>query len=447
MSSSYPPPDSPRAATRTSYPPLLPIYPPPPSALPTPLPSAPPPQPFPNPAYTVSTHLVPAAYLRSTPPAPPPPPPAAASAPKAERQAQNALRVAWVAAQAAGPRGRHARVLWSAVNRYVRTDAADGRGAGRTLFLAHANGFPKEVWEPALLDLLARPGPGGAVDEVWAWEATHHGASCVLNLAAGVPLAACDWADDARDVLNFLLHFLPSEIAPGAPLPAHLPRVAPEESALRKIRGFSERALFAAGHSFGGACCTWAALTYPRLFTALTLVDPVIVRFGTPLEPGPSLADGAVARRDGWPSREAAHAAFAASPFFGAWDARVLAAYVAHGLVPAPGGGGDVRLAMPPLQEALVFAGTPSAGRVWDLLPTLEARVPLLWVVPGRAGEPEIGGPGATRERVWRRPANASNVRVAQAGHLIVQEAPQEMARQIAGMLAGEWDDKAVAKL
>ncbi|KAJ7724481.1 Alpha/beta hydrolase family-domain-containing protein [Mycena maculata] len=435
--STYSPPVYPRSATRDSYPPLLPIYPPPVSAYPNPFPTPPQPLPFPNPRYAVSTHLVPAAHLRCTPLAPPPPGPAPASASKEERRARNAERGAWVEQQAQAPRGRHERVLWSAVNRYVHRDPG-ASATGTTLFLAHANGFPKETWEPALLDLLTSPA-GGAVDEIWAWEATHHGASCVLNLnVLNTPLSACDWSDDARDVLNFLLHFLPSSVAPDA-LPAVLPRVAPEESALRKVRGFPERRLLAAGHSFGGCSCTWAALTHPRLFTALTLVDPVLVRFGPAINPkdpnGPALIGGAISRRDSWASREEAAASFAASPFFAAWDPRVLAAYVAHGLTPVSASSSAVRLAMPPLQEALVFAGTPTSGRAWDMLPGLDARIPLRWVVPGKAGEPEIGGPGGTQERVWRRPANASNVRIAEAGHLIVQQAPHEIAREVGRMV------------
>ncbi|KAF7338103.1 AB hydrolase-1 domain-containing protein [Mycena venus] len=270
----------------------------------------------------------------------------------------------------------------------------------------------------------------------------------LTSLTPDFPFAACNWADDARDVLNFLLHFLPSSI--GSDLPIHLPRIAPEESALRKVRGFSERRLFAVGHSFGGCCCTWAALTHPRLFTGLTLIDPVICRFGTPdhdpRRPEPSFKAGAVSRRDTWPSREEAHKVLAANPFFAAWDPRVLDAYVAHGLVASPGGA--VRLAMPPLQEALAFAGTSSGAPVWDMLPTLEERIPLRWVVPGWPGEPEIGGPDATQERVWRRPANSSNVRIAQAGHLIVQQAPREMAREIAAMVEGKFAEPEIrAKL
>jgi hypothetical protein len=52
-------------------------------------------------------------------------------------------------------------------------------------------------------------------------------------------------------------------------------------------------------------CSAWAALAYPRLFSALTLVDPPIMPFGTRSRPNnPSvLVDGAVARRDTWASR------------------------------------------------------------------------------------------------------------------------------------------------
>ncbi|KAF8211974.1 hypothetical protein K438DRAFT_1805734 [Mycena galopus ATCC 62051] len=351
------------------------------------------PRSFPDSRYILSTHVVPAAHLRSTPPS-------TRLGVQRGTTRENAERVAWVKAQAQRPRGRHERVLWSAVNRYTRKDVTQGTEL--------------ETWEPTILDLLAIPnGP-----------AVHHGAR--------------DWANDARDVLNFLLHFLPSSIS-GSDLPTFLLRVAPEESQLRKVRGFSERKLFAVGHSFGGCC--WLQ---PRLFTSLTLVDPVIIRHGTlnhdPRNPAPSLMEGAVARRDTWPSREEAHKALAANPFFAAWDPRVLDAYVAHGLVAAPDG--RVQLAMPGIQEALAFEATSTSAPVWDLLPTLEDRIPLRFVVPGRPGEPEIGDPNATQERVWRRPANSSNIRIASAGHLIVQQAPSEMAREIAGMVEGRFARK-----
>ncbi|KAJ7632881.1 hypothetical protein FB45DRAFT_517756 [Roridomyces roridus] len=139
-----------------------------------------------------------------------------------------------------------------------------------------------------------------------------------------------------------------------------------------------------------------------------------MVRFGPPIQPDPTnpslpgidspppLTTGAVTRRDSWPSREAAYASFAANAFFSTWDPRVLQRYVERGLVDAEDGG--VRLGMPPLQEALAFAGTDGSGAVWDQLPNLEPRVAVRWVVPGKPDHPEIGGPDATQERVWRRP-------------------------------------------
>jgi hypothetical protein len=53
--------------------------------------------------------------------------------------------VAWVKKQAQVQRGSYERVLWNAVNRHVREDATHRDGAGVTLFLAYANGLPKEV--------------------------------------------------------------------------------------------------------------------------------------------------------------------------------------------------------------------------------------------------------------------------------------------------------------
>lgn len=70
-----------------------------------------------------------------------------------------------------------------------------------------------------------------------------------------------DWSDDARDVLNFLLHFLPSSITgPDVPLPVALLPVSLEENTMRMIGVFNDRNLFAVGHSYGG--CLWY-VTHP----------------------------------------------------------------------------------------------------------------------------------------------------------------------------------------
>jgi hypothetical protein len=62
-----------------------------------------------------------------------------------------------------------------------------------------------------------------------------------------------DWADNARDILNFLLYYLPSTIS-SAILPIHLSRVSDDTAERRKISGFvdNHRQIVGIGHSLGG---------------------------------------------------------------------------------------------------------------------------------------------------------------------------------------------------
>ena len=67
-----------------------------------------------------------------------------------------------------------------------------------------------------------------------------------------------DWVDNARDVTNFLLHYLPppndsSRGKQDGSLPLYPPRVSDEVLRERKERGFVDRELVVVGHSLGGA--------------------------------------------------------------------------------------------------------------------------------------------------------------------------------------------------
>jgi pimeloyl-ACP methyl ester carboxylesterase len=75
------------------------------------------------------------------------------------------------------------------------------------------------------------------------------------------------WSDHARDILNFILHFLPETVAPSA-LPTYLPRVPHEVSDAREKHGFTNRELVVVGHSFGG--CAACVLHSPRQSSPLT---------------------------------------------------------------------------------------------------------------------------------------------------------------------------------
>lgn len=161
-------------------------------------------------------------------------------------------------------------------------------------------------------------------------------------------------------------------------------------------------------------------MIYPKLFTALYLIDPVILQYPSRPPAGLGNADlalGALGRRTTWPSRAAALALFQKSPFFTIWDPRVLAAYVECGLCPDAAGG--VRLKMSGIQEAIVFSECHTENEVFARLGTLDARIALRWVMPGRPGSRELGAPGSVHTRVWVRRANATNVCIAGGGHLV----------------------------
>jgi hypothetical protein len=76
---------------------------------------------------------------------------------------------------------------------------------------------------------------------------------------------------------------------------------------------------------------------------------------------------------------------------------------------------------MTALQECISYRCDGLTQReVFERLQTLDERIRLRWVVPGKAGsENSIGGTGNTERRVWVRQKNASNVKIEEAGHLV----------------------------
>ncbi|KAI9454511.1 Alpha/Beta hydrolase protein [Boletus coccyginus] len=382
--------------------------------------------------YRLSTHLVPAAYPRLAPDIPLREIPAhIPGGPPAERRDKlDALAKHTLETQNAYEEGRLGgtpgeKLLWNCVNRYVRTSSLSTT-TGITLFLAHANGFHKEIWETMLRELLDAPA-GEMVDEVWAWDAVQHGDAAVVNAEnlGGI----FDWLDNTRDIANFLVHYLPEDVK-ATVLPTRLPRLPTLVTNVREERGYRARKLVVVGHSFGGCTSLRVAFDFPKLFSSFVLVDPVIHRPYTQQSGGlHRLVLGALARRNRWSSREEALQLFQKSPFFSAWHPDVLKLYVDYGLIGSPEGG--VQLKMTGLQEGVSFANWAPSWETWELLERLDEGITLRWVVP----EEPLSTKEMTCERVWRRPAHSTNVMFHFAGHLIVQEAPFELAHDVSEFL------------
>ncbi|KAI6038642.1 Alpha/Beta hydrolase protein [Pisolithus marmoratus] len=384
-------------------------------------------------AYALSTHIIPAAFPRSVPDVPLPEIPTLTSlATSSERRKQVIMiikelierQMRYAEGKLTGDFSR--KPHWNCINRYVRTHRRDTVGTGLTLLLVHPNGYPKEIWETMLRNLLDSAS-AALVDEVWAWEAVHHGDSALVNAEnlSGI----FDLQDDARDIVNFLLHYLPEEATP-VPLPPCLARVPEVTSDARKELGYNRRRLVIVGHSFGGTSSTLAALNFPKLFSSVILVDPIILADKPKtIDEIFKFAANIFIRRSSWSSREEALRQFKQSPFFASWHPEVLKTYVDHGLTIDTTG--SARLKMAPVQEGLSIVSAPVSFGAWELLEKLDENITLRWIVPS----PGFLGREETEARVWRRPANASNVVFPFAGHLIVQEAPIELAHDIATFL------------
>ncbi|EIW79904.1 hypothetical protein CONPUDRAFT_91131 [Coniophora puteana RWD-64-598 SS2] len=394
------------------------------------------PSPLRNPTFTddftLTTHIVPGAYPRVSPDIPLPTSPLFTGN-SAERKARvKELAMEMINLQARHERGERVAlgtqgesdVVWCVINRFRRKRLVrrGKEGKSLTLFLAHANGFPKETWEVALRALLTSPA-GELVDEVWAWEAAQHGDSGLLN--DGVLGGLFDWADNARDMAQFFLSYLPESA--DAELPTHLPRLSEWATRFRKESGLSRRTLVVAGHSFGGATSTLVAKEFPALFDALILIDPVIIQ-NTKFNPvfNTGTVTGAISRRTNWPTRYLS--------LFKFFHPDVLAAYVEHGTAPSAKEGG-VSLKMSSMHEAVLFLNVRVAAEAWEQLRELDERIELRFVAPdkdrGEVTSNGLGGPEAFAVRAWLRPANSSNTDIKGAGHLIVQERPRELGEPL----------------
>ncbi|RAL17221.1 putative toxin biosynthesis protein [Aspergillus homomorphus CBS 101889] len=214
-------------------------------------------------------------------------------------------------------------ILNLAVKQYIPLDNSSPQPGDVTILAAHANGFPKELYEPLWEEIYARSQANGfRIRSIWMADVAHQGQSSVLNEdLLGNDLArtqTASWFDHPRDLL-------------------HLLNVKRKEM---------PRPIVGVGHSMGGAHLAQLCLMHPRLIHTLVLLDPVIQRESTQLdhlemalhhrELIAKTTQLSTYRREVWPSRQAAAEGFKRSPFYQAWDVRVLARWIEHGLRELP---------------------------------------------------------------------------------------------------------------
>ncbi|ORY15558.1 Alpha/beta hydrolase family-domain-containing protein [Clohesyomyces aquaticus] len=197
-------------------------------------------------------------------------------------------------------------VLHIAIKQYTPLNNTDPKPGDITIIAAHANAFPKELYEP-LWDELLRVSKrhGFSIRGIWIADVVHQGLSSVMNEdKLGNDPA---WLDHSRDLLHMVNTF----------------------------REQMPRPIFGVGHSMGGCQLANLALIHPRLFESLVLIDPVIQGMLS-ISGNVSPAYSSAMRRDKWPSREAAATAMLRNKFYQAWDKRVFDRWIKYGLRDLP---------------------------------------------------------------------------------------------------------------
>ncbi|KAK4096151.1 alpha/beta-hydrolase [Parathielavia hyrcaniae] len=339
-----------------------------------------------------------------------------------------------------------------AVKQYIPLDNPNPQPGDATIIGAHANGFPKELYEPLWDELHARAAQRGIrIRSIWIADMWNQGQSGVLNekILGNDP----SWWDHARDLMNLI--YLKRDEMP--------------------------HPLVGIGHSMGGAQLALLSLCHPRLLHSLVLLDPVMTTTSSGL--GPAMAS--TTRRDIWDSRASAAQKFAQSNFYRAWDPRVLDLWIQHGLrslptelYPSADDGGpaasaDARVTLTTTKHQELFTflrptyrdrggelpdWDPELGSVGDRLYPFyrpepsqafkrlpELRPSVLYVFGERSDLSSPAERRAKRERTGTGAGGSGGAAkgrmkevVLDCGHLVAMERVAECAEAAAGFLEGE---------
>ena len=184
------------------------------------------------------------------------------------------------------------------------------------------------------------------------------------------------------------------------------------------------------GHSMGGHSLVWAAAANAAVFSALLLIDPVILppeRYGAT----PPDASFILRRRAFWNSPEEMIARFGSRSPFAAWHPDVLRDYCRFGLLPE---GAGYTLACPPHAKASIYAGSnaPEAN-LYAAIPGIRCPVRVLRAdAQGAPGVFDLSASPAWPELASRFSSGRDRLLTGR-NHYIPMESPELVAAEIRG--------------
>ncbi|KAL0948892.1 hypothetical protein HGRIS_009008 [Hohenbuehelia grisea] len=289
-----------------------------------------------------------------------------------------------------------------------------------TLILLHSTSFHKEAWEPSLEDLfqLASRQKTVKIREAWTLDCPNHGDAAQLNDEV--------FKNDVEHRQNFTCE----KYARAA---YRFLSAGPQQGA--KV-DFTSRNLVGIGHSLGGVAMTVLQGIEPRLpFSSIVLVEPMLSPEGRDVltELRLYLLKGAYERRDVWPDRKAAKEALLGRSRTVKWDRRVVDLYVKHAIRPHPGSYrtpdeayNGVTLSCTREEEAGMYLDVEAPTKPIPDLDRACERIPVHLILGGKTELPKSAQKATMAGRRF-----ASIKHMPEAGHLIPQEAPKDLAHVI----------------
>jgi len=266
----------------------------------------------------------------------------------------------------------------------------DFGGEGPVLHFAHANAYPIQTYEPFLAYFTNDYHVIG-MDQRPMWEDQD-------------PTTFSDWTVLADDIISFI-----------------------EEQSVGQVIG--------AGHSMGAVATLIASIKRPELFSKLVLIDPVILpspvydfQEGKSIEERKALnpmIQIASKRRNQWETIEEAKTYFESKSFYQKFSTASQEAFLTHGIKKNDAG---YTLAYPREWEAMVYA---TASDPW---PSLSEIKHLCMIVRGEHSDV------MRSEKEWQAVKDVATqafcYQMDGAGHLIPQEAPEDLSQEIKRFLS-----------
>ena len=240
----------------------------------------------------------------------------------------------------------------------------------------------------------------------------------------------------ATGFLPWLWHPIARELFPSytviAPYICDYRKADPEKGAIpwaivaQDIAAFCRRHAietpFLVGHSMGATILTLANVLYGVKAKGMILIEPIFlhedfyhIHFTVKDHP---LASKSLKRTSHWINTAEAMAYLKSKELFKNWTEEMLELYIRYGMKEQKGGG--LELACSPQTEAALFLGGVQYN-LWPILPQVSC--PVLVV----AGEMSDSKQYIDLERAVSKVPKASQMTIADAGHLIPMEQPEKI--------------------